>query len=167
MPALGSAMGATRLWPYESEADALRDVLRLSRGMTYKAACANIPVGGAKAVIIAEPQAKTSELLRAYGRFVNRLNGRFVTGQDVNLCAERRSRNLSGNKIRCWSIRRNLEDLLSITAYGVLYGIKAAVEFKLQKRLDELKIAVQGLGNVGAAICASFFIPAGSNSFCY
>ncbi|MCU0534289.1 MAG: hypothetical protein MUD14_10395 [Hydrococcus sp. Prado102] len=66
---LGAAMGATRLLPYANEADALRDVLRLSRGMTYKAACANLPVGGGKAVIIARLEDKTDELLKAYGRF--------------------------------------------------------------------------------------------------
>ena len=70
---LGLAMGATRLWPYASEEDALRDVLRFSYGMTYKAACANIPVGGGKAVIIANPEHKTDRMLRAYGRFVDSL----------------------------------------------------------------------------------------------
>ena len=148
---LGSAMGATRLWPYASEAEALKDVLRLSRGMTYKAACANIPVGGAKAVIIADPQAKTSELLRAYGRFVNRLNGRFVTGQDVNLCADDVREICKETKYVVGTSEASGGPAL-ITAYGVLYGIKAAV-FKLEKRLDELKIAVQGLGNVGSNLC--------------
>lgn len=70
---LGLAMGATRLWPYASEEDALRDVLRLSCSMTYKAACANIPVGGGKAVIIANPENKTDEMLRAYGRFIDKI----------------------------------------------------------------------------------------------
>ena len=149
---LGSAMGATRLRPYASEADALRDVLRLSRGMTYKAACANIPVGGAKAVIIADPKDKNSELLRAYGRFVDSLNGRFITGQDVNL---------SPSDVR--EICRETKYVVGtseksggpapITAHGVLLGIKAAVEFRLQKRLDELKVAIQGLGNVGGNLC--------------
>ena len=149
---LGSAMGATRLWPYASEADALRDVLRLSRGMTYKAACANIPVGGGKAVIIADPKAKTSELMRAYGRFIDSLNGRFITGQDVNL---------SPNDVR--AICQETKYVVGtseksggpapVTAHGVLLGIKAAVEFKLQKKLDGLKVAVQGLGNVGSNLC--------------
>jgi Glu/Leu/Phe/Val dehydrogenase, dimerisation domain len=84
---LGPAMGATRLFPYISEEAALQDALRLSRGMTYKAACANIPAGGGKAVIIAHPEHKTSEMLQAYGRFVNSLNGRFITGQDINIAA--------------------------------------------------------------------------------
>ena len=149
---LGSAMGATRLRPYASEADALRDVLRLSRGMTYKAACANIPVGGAKAVIIADPKDKTSELLRAYGRFVDRLNGRFVTGQDVNLCADDVREICRETKYVVGTSEESGGPAL-ITAYGVLYGIKAAVEFRLPKRLSELKVAVQGLGNVGSNLC--------------
>ena len=85
---LGPAMGATRMLPYANEEAALKDALRLSRGMTYKAACANIPVGGGKAVIIGNPKHKTDELLYAYGRFVNSLNGRFITGQDVNMTPE-------------------------------------------------------------------------------
>lgn len=149
---LGSAMGATRLWPYANEADALRDVLRLSRGMTYKAACANIPVGGAKAVIIAEPKAKTSELLRAYGRFIDRLNGRFITGQDVNLSPSD-VREIRQETKYVVGVSEKSGGPASITAHGVLFGIKAAVEFSSQKRLDELKIAVQGLGNVGSNLC--------------
>lgn len=150
---LGSAMGATRLLPYASEEDALRDVLRLSRGMTYKAACANIPVGGGKAVIIANPKQKTDELLRAYGRFVESLKGRFITGQDVNLSPQ-----------DIHKIRRETKHVVGtserdggpapVTAIGVLLGIKAAAEFRLQKKeLSELKVAVQGLGNVGANLC--------------
>lgn len=149
---LGSAMGATRLWPYASEADALRDVLRLSRGMTYKAACANIPVGGGKAVIIAEPQAKTSDLLRAYGRFVDRLNGRFVTGQDVNLSASD-VREIHRETKHVVGVSEKSGGPAYVTAQGVLSGIKAAVDFGLQKRLGGLKVAVQGLGNVGSNLC--------------
>lgn len=149
---LGSAMGATRLWPYVSEANALRDVLCLSRGMTYKAACANIPVGGGKAVIIADPQAKTSELLRAYGRFVNSLNGRFITGQDVNLSPVD-LREIYQETKYVVGVSEKSGGPASLTAHGVLLGIKAAVEFDLQKGLDELKIAVQGLGNVGSNLC--------------
>ena len=149
---LGSAMGATRLRPYASEADALRDVLRLSRGMTYKAACANIPVGGAKAVIIADPKDKTSELLRAYGRFVDRLNGRFITGQDVNLSPSD-VREINRETKYVVGMSEKSGGPAPITAHGVLFGIKAAVEFRLQKGFDELKVAIQGLGNVGSNLC--------------
>lgn len=150
---LGSAMGATRLWPYASEADALRDVLRLSRGMTYKAACANIPVGGGKAVIISDPKHKTDELLGAYGRFVESLKGRFITGQDVNLSPQ------DVHKIRretsyVVGISDKSREPAPITAKGVFLGIKAAVEFRLPKRgIDGLKVSVQGLGNVGNNLC--------------
>ena len=150
---LGSAMGATRLWPYASEADALRDVLRLSRGMTYKAACANIPVGGAKAVIIADPKDKNSNLLRAYGRFVNSLEGRFVTGQDVNLTPDD-VREICQETKHVVGVSEKSGGPAPITARGVLFGIKAAVEFSSQKQsLKGLKVAVQGLGNVGKNLC--------------
>lgn len=149
----GTAMGATRLWPYASEAAALHDVLRLSRGMTYKAACANIPVGGAKAVIIADPADKSNELLRAYGRFVESLQGRFVTGQDVNLTADdvrqiqTETQHVVGGQERCGGP-------IAATALGVLLGIQAAVEYQLEcSELKGLKVAVQGLGNVGSALC--------------
>ena len=150
---LGSAMGATRLWPYASEADALKDALRLSRGMTYKAACANIPVGGGKAVIIADPKEKTSELLRAYGRFINNLNGRFITGQDVNLSPED-VREICRETKYVVGMSEKSGGPAPVTATGVLLGIKAAVEFRLQtQNLKGLKVAVQGLGNVGKNLC--------------
>ena len=150
---LGRAMGATRLFPYASEEDALRDVLRLSRGMTYKAACANIPVGGGKAVIIANPEQKTDKMLRAYGRFVDSLQGRFITGQDVNICPEdvqemrRETRYVVG-------LLEKAGGPAPATALGVFLGIKAAVFFQLKKQeLKDLKVAVQGLGNVGGKLC--------------
>lgn len=150
---LGAAMGATRLWPYASEEDALRDVLRLSRGMTYKAACANIPVGGGKAVIIANPENKTEGMLRAYGRFVESLNGRFITGQDVNLSPEdvRKIRHETKYVV---GVSQQSAGPARMTAIGVLLGIKAAVEFRLKtKELNTLKIAIQGVGNVGINLC--------------
>ncbi|MFQ4144826.1 Glu/Leu/Phe/Val dehydrogenase dimerization domain-containing protein [Chlorogloeopsis sp. ULAP02] len=150
---LGLAMGATRLFPYNSEEDALRDVLRLSRGMTYKAACANIPVGGAKAVIIANPEEKTDALLKSYGRFVESLNGRFVTGQDVNLSPEDvRTINKETNYVV--GIKELGGGATLATAIGVVLAIKAAADFRWQrKNLDGLKIAVQGIGNVGKNLC--------------
>jgi leucine dehydrogenase len=150
---LGTAMGATRLWPYASEEDALRDVLRLSRGMTYKAACANIPVGGGKAVIIANPENKTDGMLRAYGRFVESLNGRFITGQDVNLSPEN-VRTISRETNYVVGVSQQSRGPVRMTAIGVLLGIKAAVEFRWEtKELNQLKIAVQGVGNVGRNLC--------------
>lgn len=149
----GRAMGGTRLWPYASEEDALRDVLRLSRGMTYKAACANLPVGGGKAVIIANPENKTEGMLRAYGRFVENLNGRFITGQDVNLSVE------DVRKIQCETnyvvgVSQQSAEPSKMTAIGVLLGIKAAVEFRWKtQELNNLTVAIQGVGNVGINLC--------------
>lgn len=149
----GMAMGATRLFPYPNELAALRDVLRLSRGMTYKAACANIPVGGAKAVIIAQPEAKTPHLLRAYGRYIDRLNGRFVTGQDVNLTPQD-VRQINQETQYVVGTAEKSGGPAPITAIGVLAGIRAAVAFKLERQnLSGLKVAVQGLGNVGSHLC--------------
>lgn len=154
---LGRAMGATRLWPYTSEEDALRDVLRLSRGMTYKAACANIPVGGGKAVIIANPANKTDELLRRYGRFVDSLKGRFVTGQDMNICPED-VRTISRETKYVVGVTEKAGGPAVTTAIGVFLGIKAAVEFKLQTtNLNGIKVAVQGAGNVGSNLCQELY----------
>jgi leucine dehydrogenase len=150
---LGSAMGATRLWPYVSEEAALKDALRLSRGMTYKAACANIPVGGGKAVIIAHPKDKTDELFRAYGRFIERLNGRFITGQDVNLTPED-VRTISQETSYVVGVEEKSGGPAPVTALGVFLGIQAAVEFGLlSESLQGVKVAVQGLGNVGKNLC--------------
>lgn len=83
---LGPALGGTRMWPYATEQDAVNDVLRLSRGMTYKAAVSGLNLGGGKAVIIGDPNKDKSEaLFRAFGRFVNSLNGRYITAEDVGI----------------------------------------------------------------------------------
>src|SRR5690349_3025305 len=84
--ALGPALGGCRMWNYANEDEALNDVLRLSRGMTYKAAVAGLNLGGGKAVIIGDPAKDKSEaLFRAFGRFVNSLNGRYITAEDVGI----------------------------------------------------------------------------------
>ncbi|MEB3278719.1 MAG: tryptophan dehydrogenase ScyB [Lyngbya sp.] len=150
---LGAAMGATRLWPYESEVAALTDALRLSRGMTYKAACANIPMGGGKAVIIAKPEQKTCELLQAYGRFIDRLNGRFITGQDINLTPQD-VRQINRQTQYVVGTQEKSGGPAPVTAIGVLLGMKAAAKYRFgSDSLDGLKVAVQGLGNVGQHLC--------------
>ncbi|MEC4814131.1 MAG: tryptophan dehydrogenase ScyB [Scytonema sp. PMC 1069.18] len=154
---LGPAMGATRMLPYPNEEAALKDALRLSRGMTYKAACAGIPVGGGKAVIIGYPENKTEDLLRAYGRFVESLNGRFITGQDVNLTPDD-VRNISKETRYVVGVEERSGGPAPVTAWGVFLGLKAAVEFRLQtKNLNGLKVAVQGLGNVGQNLCRHLY----------
>jgi leucine dehydrogenase len=150
---LGPAMGATRLYPYVNEDAALRDALRLSRGMTYKAACANIPAGGGKAVIIANPTDKTDEMLRAYGRFVESLKGRFITGQDMNITPDD-VRTIYQETKHVVGVEEKSGGPAPITALGVFLGLKAAVKFRWQtERLDGIKVAVQGLGNVGSNLC--------------
>ncbi len=148
---LGPAMGATRLFPYKSEEDALKDVLRLSYGMTYKAACADLNAGGGKAVIIADPKDKTPELLKAYGRCVNSLKGRFITGQDVNISVE------DVNQIRTetdYVVGVSQANPTQATAIGVLEGMKASVDFLWPgRKMEGLKVAVQGVGNVGKILC--------------
>jgi leucine dehydrogenase len=150
---VGPAMGATRLLPYINEEVALRDALRLSRGMTYKAACANIPVGGGKAVIIANPEHKTDELLRAYGRFVESLQGRFITGQDMNLTPQD-VRVINKETKHVVGVEEKSGGPAPVTAWGVFQGIRAGAQFRLgTQNLEGLKVAVQGLGNVGQNVC--------------
>lgn len=151
--ALGPALGGTRMWNYKTEEDALIDVLRLSKGMTYKAAAAGLNLGGGKAVIIGDPKIKSEALFRAFGHFVNSLNGKYITAEDVNTCVTDMEYIFMETP---WvtGIPKSLGgsgDPSPYTAHGVLMGIKAAVKEKLN--LDSLKgltIAVQGLGNVGS-----------------
>lgn len=151
--ALGPALGGTRMYPYATEADALRDVLELSRGMTYKAAAAGLNLGGGKAVIIGDPRTDKSEkLFRAFGRFVQRLNGLFYTGEDVgidvaDIDAIALETKFVGGRSR---ERGGAGDPSPITAYGVLQGMQAcAVERWGSESLAGRQVAVQGLGKVG------------------
>lgn len=155
--ALGPALGGTRMWNYKTEQEALVDVLRLSKGMTYKAAAAGLNLGGGKAVIIGDHSKDKSEgLFRAFGQFINSLNGRYITAEDV------------GTKVKDmeyiymetpWvtGIPKDLGgsgDPSPYTAHGVFQGIKACQNEK--NGTDSLKgarIAIQGLGNVGWHLC--------------
>ena len=155
--ALGPALGGTRFYPYESEEDALVDVLRLAKGMTYKAAAAGLDLGGGKAVIIGDPKRnKTEELLRAYGRFVETLGGRYITAEDVGTALEdmdtvrRESRWVTG----CSHTYGGSGDPSPVTAYGVLQGIRAcALEVFGDADLKGRTVALQGVGKVGNALC--------------
>ena len=122
---LGPALGGTRMWPYETEEDAIIDVLRLSRGMTYKNAAAGLNFGGGKAVIIGDPlKDKTEASLRALGRFIESLNGRYITGEDVGICIE----DLDVIKLETSHVKgTGAFDPSPFTAYGVWQGIKACV----------------------------------------
>jgi leucine dehydrogenase len=150
---LGPALGGTRMYPYATEEQALRDVLDLSRGMTYKAAAAGLDLGGGKAVIIGDPlKHKSDALLRAYGRFVNRLAGLFYTGEDVgtgvsDMDIVRTETRFVGGLSR---ERGGGGDPSPITAYGVLQGMQAcAAERWRDDSLEGRTVAVQGLGKVG------------------
>jgi leucine dehydrogenase len=155
--ALGPALGGTRFYPYPSEEDALVDVLRLARGMTYKAAAAGLDLGGGKAVIIGDSRRhKTESLLRAYGRFVETLGGRYITAEDVGTSlndmdtVRRESRWVTG----CSRTYGGSGDPSPVTAYGVLQGIKAcALEVFGEPTLKGRTVAVLGVGKVGHALC--------------
>ncbi len=151
--ALGPALGGTRMWNYKNEDEALVDVLRLSKGMTYKAAAAGLNLGGGKAVIIGDPRTqKTEGLFRAFGQFVNSLNGRYITAEDVGTGVSDMEHVYMETQ---WVTGIPKEfggsgDPSPYTAHGVLMGMKAATNFRLgTKDLKGLRIAVQGLGNVG------------------
>ncbi|WP_157014550.1 Leu/Phe/Val dehydrogenase [Mesorhizobium xinjiangense] len=153
--ALGPGLGGTRVWPHESFEAALTDALRLSRGMTYKSAVAGMPFGGAKAVIVADAKTdKTPELLSAYADMLAALEGQFYTGEDVGLTVadadflRERTPNVTG------TTKGGSGNPSPVTAHGVFLGIKAAL--KQQRGPGDLvgvRIAVQGLGSVGWALC--------------
>ena len=153
--ALGPAAGGCRMWPYATMAEAVSDVLRLSRGMSYKNAIAGLPFGGGKSVIIGDPQKqKTPELFEAFGRFVDSLGGRYLTAEDVGTTTADMASVARATRYVAGLGRAPGEaggDPAPKTALGVHLGIKAAVRFKLGRSdLEGLSIAIQGLGGVGS-----------------
>ncbi len=150
---LGPALGGTRMWNYATEQDALTDVLRLSRGMTYKSAVAGVNLGGGKAVIIGDPKKiKTEALLRSYGKFIDNLGGKFITAEDVSM----NSKDMEIIHMETDFVTGLPEtmggsgDPSPVTAMGVWMGMKAsAKEIYGNESLAEKKVIVQGLGNVG------------------
>ncbi|WP_010299958.1 Glu/Leu/Phe/Val family dehydrogenase [Candidatus Odyssella thessalonicensis] len=152
----GPALGGCRFWNYASEEDAIRDALRLSRGMTYKAALANLQLGGGKAVIIGDSsKIKTPELMRAFGRFVEKMGGIYITAEDVGTSpADMENIRLeTRHVVGLENSDGGSGDPSIITAYGVYVGIKAAVARKLKTdSLRGVKVAVQGLGHVGSYV---------------
>jgi leucine dehydrogenase len=156
--ALGPAAGGCRMWPYDSTADAVADVLRLSRGMSYKNAMAGLPFGGGKSVIIGDSRkAKTPQLFEAFGRMIESLGGRYIVAEDVGTTTTDMS------NVR--HVTRFVAGLGAApgqaggdpgpkTALGVFLGIKAAVRFRLGKGdLKDVSVAVQGVGGVGYHLC--------------
>lgn len=153
---LGPALGGLRLWKYETEEDALTDVLRLARGMTYKSACANTGLGGGKAVIIGDSETDLTESrFRAMGRFVETLGGRYITAEDVGIgireleWLRKETRYVTGLSRRVGSSGNPSP----FTARGVIRGLFACAEERFgTSHLDRLRYTVQGLGQVGGDV---------------
>jgi leucine dehydrogenase len=150
---LGPALGGTRMWNYQNEQEALTDVLRLSRGMTFKAAISGLNLGGGKAVIIGDARTlKTESFLRRFGKFVNSLNGKYITAEDVNM----KTSDMEYIRMETPHVTGLPEsmggggDPSPVTAYGVYMGMKAAAKKVFgQDTLAGKRIAVQGVGQVG------------------
>lgn len=154
---LGPSLGGCRMWKYSDEAAALRDVLRLSRGMTYKAAVADLKLGGGKAVVIADARTeKTPELLEAFGKAVESVAGRYITAEDVGMSVKDIDyiRNFTKHAVG-GSNEGGSGDPSVMTAFGCFQGIKAALKHAgLGEKLEGVKVAVQGVGNVGYHLCS-------------
>lgn len=149
---LGPSLGGCRYYNYASEGEAVRDVLRLSRGMTYKAAVAGLDLGGGKAVIMGDPALKSEALFRAFGRFVDSLKGRYITAEDMNTTVEdmdnirRETRWVTGSA----AAHGGSGDPSPVTAWGVFHGIRACLEVVYgSPDVAGRTVAIQGVGNVG------------------
>lgn len=153
---LGPALGGTRMWMYNNELEALNDVLRLSRGMTFKASISGLNLGGGKAVIIGDSYTQKSEaLFRRFGKFVESLSGKYITAEDVGISPQdmeyvnMETKHVSGLPITLGGSG----DPSPVTAYGVYMGMKAAAkEMFGSDNLGGKKVAVQGVGHVGETL---------------
>ncbi len=150
---LGPGLGGCRMWTYASEEDAVRDVLRLSRGMTFKAAVAGLNLGGGKAIIIGDPKKQKSEaLFRSFGRFVHSLGGRYITAEDVGTSVgDMRWVRMETPYVT--GIARALGgsgDPSPMTSWGAYVGMKACTRWAFgTDQLSDLRVAIQGLGHTG------------------
>lgn len=153
---LGPALGGTRMWNYTTEWEALNDVLRLSRGMTYKSAITGLNLGGGKAVIIGDAKTqKTPEMMRKFGEFVHSLGGRYITAEDVGMATEDMDtvREVTPYVTGVSESKGGAGNPSPITAYGVFMGMKAAAKYKFGSDVLEGKtVYVQGVGHVGEAL---------------
>jgi leucine dehydrogenase len=148
---LGPALGGTRMWMYQNEQEALTDVLRLSRGMTYKNAISQLNLGGGKAVIIGDAKTMKSEaLFRRFGQFVNTLAGSYITAEDVGISPADMV-HVSKETKHVVGLPGKSGDPSPVTAFGVYMGMKAAAKHQFgSDSLAGKKVAVQGIGHVGA-----------------
>lgn len=153
---LGPSLGGTRMWKYDNENDARTDVLRLSRGMTYKAAISGLNLGGGKAVIIGDSRKDKNEaLIRSFGRYVNSLSGRYITAEDVGTSTKdmeyiaKETKHVTGLPVAMGGSG----DPSPVTAYGVYMGMKAsAKECWGNDSMNGKKVVVQGVGHVGESL---------------
>lgn len=149
----GPALGGCRFWPYASEDEALKDALRLSRGMTYKAALANLQLGGGKAVVIGDSTTeKTSERLHAIGRFIERLNGHYITAEDVGTSPQDMSQiyEITRHVVGRETNQGGSGDPSTFTALGVFEAIRASMTYKFGHcDFSHIRVGIEGLGHVG------------------
>ncbi|MDO6597128.1 amino acid dehydrogenase [Oceanihabitans sp. 2_MG-2023] len=153
---LGPALGGTRMWQYNNEWEALNDVLRLSRGMTFKSAITGLNLGGGKAVIIGDAKTqKTPELMKKFGEFVHSLSGRYITAEDVGMETADMDlvREVTPYVTGISESKGGAGNPSPITAYGVFMGMKAAAKYKFGNDiLEDKKVIVQGIGHVGESL---------------
>ena len=153
---LGPALGGTRMWNYNNEWEALNDVLRLSRGMTFKSAITGLNLGGGKAVIIGDAKTqKTPELMKKFGEFVHSLSGKYITAEDVGMTTADMDlvREVTPYVTSISESKGGAGNPSPITAYGVFMGMKAAAKFKFGSEiLEDKSVFVQGIGHVGEAL---------------
>ena len=149
---LGPALGGTRMWQYKNISEATKDVLRLSRGMTYKASITGLNLGGGKAVIIGDSSYKSKEMMQSFGKFVESQMGNYITAEDVGMTTDdmeiiyQETRHVVGKPVKLGGSG----DPSVITAYGTLMGIKGSAYYKWgSDSLKNKKILIQGIGNVG------------------
>ena len=156
---MGPALGGTRMWQYKNESEAINDVLRLSRGMTYKSAITGLNLGGGKAVIIGDAKTqKTPELMLRFGEFVNSLGGRYITAEDVGMTTADMDlvRTVTPYVTGISEEKGGAGNPSPITAYGVFMGMKAAAKYAYgNDHLEDKVVYVQGVGNVGEALVES------------
>jgi len=154
---LGPALGGCRMWDYQSEEDALKDVLRLSKGMTYKAALAGVELGGGKSVVMGDPnQLKSPKLMHAMGRIINSFNGDYITGPDIGTGVADMTEifKISRYVIGVAEEKGGMGDPSPSTARGVFQSIRAGLNHKFgSPDLSGIRVAVQGLGHVGFNLC--------------
>lgn len=154
---LGPALGGARMWTYDSEEEAIEDALRLARGMTYKNAAAGLNIGGGKAVILGDPNKdKNPEMFRAFGRFVESLNGRYITAEDVGTTEQDMDLiHLETDYVTGTSPGSGSSgDPSPVTAYGIYKGMQAAAKEAFgSSSLANRTIAIQGVGNVAYHLC--------------